>query len=598
MCVYVCVCVYIYIYIYIYIFFFFFPQKKNLVHKSVQPSKNGSYENIQGFSKNGTNMYAQNTKPVVTQEGKKAQLAANSKNSRLFYQIIKELYGPQQSIFAPLKSKDGATLRRPEDIKKRWCEHDSKLLNRHPVVDESVLDIIWQHDPIMALDEVPSRGEIKASVSQMNNNKVPGMDGITAEILKNGAEKMIDLLEQVIQSVWEHEVLQDWRDVILVSLYKKDLKSDCSNFRGMSLLSIVEKLFSRIILDRLVCTIVNRNLPELQCGFCASHSTVDMIFSARQLQEKCKEQNLPLYQCFIDLSKAFDTVNRSTLWKILLKLGCPERFVGLICSLHNGMKARVSFNGTLSEEISINNGVKQGDISAPMLFNIYFAIVFLVAFYENSDSICIRYRTSSSFFNVHRLLSQRKVSSSLVRKLLYVDDCDIVAHSEDEFQCSMNHFVSACNSFGLKINLKKTDVMYDPAPGSPYIEPTIFVEGNKLDVVHSFVYLGSTLFEGCSLDGEISFRIERASQSFSAFNKRVWSQHDIKLHMKITVYKVCVLSALLYTSETWTLYKHQLKLLCLRQILHIKWQSHVSDTEILGEAWLPSIQSMVMKSCL
>ena len=128
--------------------------------------------------------------------------------------------------------------------------------------------------------------------------------------------------------------------------------------------------------------------------------------------------------------------------------------------------------------------------------------------------IYIRYRTSDSVFNVRRLLSQRKVSSSLVRELLYADDCDIVAHSDDELQCLMNHFVSACNSFGLKINLKKTVVMYDPAPGSPYIEPTIFVEGNKLDVVHSFVYLGSTVSEGCSLDREISSRIERASRSF------------------------------------------------------------------------------------
>ena len=135
----------------------------------------------------------------------------------------------------------------------------------------------------MALDEVPSRGAIKASVSQMNNNKVPGMDGITAEILKNGNEKMIDLLEQVIQSVWESEVPQDWRDAILVSLNKKGSKSDCSNFRGISLLSIVGKLISRIIFKRLVCTIVNGILLESQCGFRASRGTVDMIFCARQV---------------------------------------------------------------------------------------------------------------------------------------------------------------------------------------------------------------------------------------------------------------------------------------------------------------------------
>ena len=270
-----------------------------------------------------------------------------------------------------MKSKDGAILRRQEDIKKRWCEHYSELLNRHPVVNES------------------------------------GMDGITAEILKNGGEKIIDLLEQVIQSVWESKVPQDWRDAILVSLYKKGSKSDCCSFMGIPLLSIVGKLLSRIILNVI--------LPESQCDFRASRGTVDMIFSLWQLQKKCKEQNLPLHQCFIDLSMAFDSVNRSTLWKILLNLGCPERFMGLIRSLHNGMKARVSFNGTLSEKISINNGVKQGDISATMLFNIYFAIVFLVAFYENSDGIYIRYRTSGSVFNVRRLLSHRKVSSSLVR---------------------------------------------------------------------------------------------------------------------------------------------------------------------------------------
>ena len=219
-------------------------------------------------------------------KAEEAQIAANSKNSGLFYQIMKELYGPQQSIFVPLKSKDGATLRQPEDIKKRWCEHYSELFNRHPVVDESVLDIIKQHDPIMALDEVPSRGEIKASVSQMNNNKTPGMDGIKTEILKNGGEKMIDLLEQVIQSVQESEVPQDWRDAIPVSLYKKGVKSDCNNFRGISLLSIVGKLFSRIILNRLVHTVVNGILPESQCGFRASRGTVDRIFSPRQLHEK------------------------------------------------------------------------------------------------------------------------------------------------------------------------------------------------------------------------------------------------------------------------------------------------------------------------
>ena len=99
-----------------------------------------------------------------------------------------------------------------------------------------------------------------------------------------------------------------------------------------------------------------------------------MIFSAWQLQEKRKEQNLPLYHCFIDLSKAFDTVNRSTILKILLKIGCTEKFVGLIQYLHDEMKVRVVLIGSLSDEIPVDNGVKQDDISIPTLFTIYFAV--------------------------------------------------------------------------------------------------------------------------------------------------------------------------------------------------------------------------------
>ena len=98
-----------------------------------------------------------------------------------------------------------------------------------------------------------------------------------------------------------------------------------------------------------------------------------MIFSARQFQQKCMEQGVPIYQVFVDLTKAFDTVNRSAIWIILEKLGCPSGFLDLLKQLHLNMKARVKFNGSLSEPIFIDNGVNQGDIPAPTLFSIYFA---------------------------------------------------------------------------------------------------------------------------------------------------------------------------------------------------------------------------------
>ena len=119
---------------------------------------------------------------------------------------------------------------------------------------------------------------------------------------------------------------------------------------------------------------------------------MDMVFSARQLQEKCIEQHVPKYQVFVDLIKAFDSVNCDALWKIILgKLGCPPTFANTFKELHRNMKAYAAINGSLSDEIAIDNGVKQGDIPAHTLFFIYFTVILTYAF-QDCD-IGIRFRT-------------------------------------------------------------------------------------------------------------------------------------------------------------------------------------------------------------
>ena len=107
------------------------------------------------------------------------------------------------------------------------------------------------------------------------------------------------------------------RDATIITLYKKKGdRIDCNNYRGISLLSIVGKVYARVVLNRLQ-VLAERVYPEAQCGFRAGRSTVDMIFSVRQLQEKCREQRRPLYLAFVDLTKAFDTVSRSGLFNLL-----------------------------------------------------------------------------------------------------------------------------------------------------------------------------------------------------------------------------------------------------------------------------------------
>ena len=99
-----------------------------------------------------------------------------------------------------------------------------------------------------------------------------------------------------------------------------------------------------------------------------------MIFTARQLQEKCQEQNIDLYMTFVDLTKAFDTVSRDGLWKIMTKFGCPPRYIAMVRQFHDGMQARVQNDGEYSEPFPVTNGVKQGCVMAPTLFSMMFLL--------------------------------------------------------------------------------------------------------------------------------------------------------------------------------------------------------------------------------
>ena len=108
-------------------------------------------------------------------------------------------------------------------------------------------------------------------------------------------------------------------------------------------------------------------LPESQCGFRKERGTTDMMFAARQLQKKCQEQNFDLYTTFVDLTKAFDTVSRDGLWKIMSKFGCPDKFIQVVRQFHDGMQAQVLDDRESSTPFPITNGVKQGCVLAPTL---------------------------------------------------------------------------------------------------------------------------------------------------------------------------------------------------------------------------------------
>ena len=165
------------------------------------------------------------------------------------------------------------------------------------------------------LDEVPTLQELSKAFDSLPNDKAPGSDSIPPEAIKCGKPTLLQLLCELLCLCWkEGAVPQDMRDATIVTLYKnKGDRSDCNNYRGILLMSIVGKMYARIILYRLQL-LADRVYSESQCGFRADRSTTDTIFSLRQLQEKSREQGQPLYMMFINLTNSFDLVSRKGLF--------------------------------------------------------------------------------------------------------------------------------------------------------------------------------------------------------------------------------------------------------------------------------------------
>ena len=176
------------------------------------------------------------------------------------------------------------------------------------------------------------------------------------------------------------------------------------------------------------------------------------------------------------------------------------------------------------------------------------------------------------------------MQTEVLDEFLFADDMAKGAPEEEKMQKGVDKVSDSCDSYDFTISIKKTEVVYQPAPGKPYKEPTITVKGQRLHMVDKFTYLGSTLSKVVHIDDEINARIAKASAAFGRLRRSIWDRSGIRLETKLKVYRSVVLPTLLYACKTWTVYQRQAKKLnhfhtsCLRKLLKIKWQDRMPDT--------------------
>ena len=489
---------------------------------------------------------------------------------------------------ALLKS-DGVLTSSLDEVKTTWHQHFSRVLNIPSSFIPGVIEEQPTLSPDLELDGPPSMEEVWGALGKLKMGKAGGKTGILPELLRAGGIELFERMHKVMVRVWEEgEAVSDWKDSEIVPIPKKGNLQLCDNWRGISLLDVVGKVFARVLQERLLA-ITERVLPKSQCGFRKGRGCVDMIFVARQLVEKSREHETPLFVLFVDLKKAYDSIPRCALWRVLEKYGVPPTMLSVIRSLHDGMKAAVRVEGGVTDNISVTNGLRQGCTLAPSLFNLYFG-----AMVSSWRSKCPDAGVTVMYKHGRKLVGDRTAKSRLqeagVTESQFADDVAVYTISRAAFRMATAKFVSTAAEWGLTVSLEKTKGL---AMGK-HLEPSdvlpVQVADGAIEVVRDFTYLGSIISDDGEIGAEVSTRIGRASRAFGCLQRSIFQNHRLTIATKREVYKATVLSVLLYGTETWAIKAHSLKRMsgfhnrCVRTIMSVtkrqQWQQRITSREL------------------
>ena len=282
--------------------------------------------------------------------------------------------------------------------------------------------------------------EIKGAIRKLKNNKAPGIDNITGELLKAEIDTAAKWLKKIYDEIWEaEETPKDWAKGLLITLPKKGDLTKCENWRGITLISIPSKILGHILIERIKKGLEDKLRPE-QARFRSGRRTSDQIFILKNIIEQCQEWQAPLYMNFVDFEKAFDSVHRETLWKRAADYGIPKKIVDIIKQLYKNTEISI-LNGSIQTDwIKIISGVKQGCNMSGFLFLLVFDWVMRK---------CVDGKSTGIRWNFMNRLED----------LEFADNIALISSKFEDMQMKTNKLEETASKTGLKININKTKSM-------------------------------------------------------------------------------------------------------------------------------------------
>ena len=501
-------------------------------------------------------------------------------DSRAAYGGIRALRSSKSALgVSSVRSAGGELLTEESEVRACWASYFERLYRADPPAARlSIADPPLVADPPIACDP-PTLLETRAAVNSLKGGKAAGVCGIHAEFLKAGGDGAVEALHAILRSVWmTGEIPSDWKRGIIVPLWKgKGDRRDCNAYRGVTLLSVPSKVLAKILLTRIRPHLLKHQRPE-QSGFTPKRSTIDRILALRVLSERMREYRNGFFAAYIDLRKAFDSVDRDALWRLLGFRGVPQTLINLLFKLYSGTESAVRCGSEISEFFPVSTGVGQGRVEAPTLFNtcMDWAMGRMV-----EDSGC-----GVSFGDVR------------VTDLDYADDAVTFAETLGLLVGALETLSSELEPLGLKVSWIKTKIqVFGDSLGDAV--QSVPVCGENVELVDRFTYLGSDIHSSAGCYHEVNKRIGRACGVMDSLDRSVWRSRYLCKRTKIRVFRCLVLPVLLYGCETWTLTGGLGRRLdvfgtgSLRRILGYRWSDRVSNERLLRETRMRPITCMI-----
>ena len=386
----------------------------------------------------------------------------------------------------------------------------------------------YTEDP--TLDKEIDFKELLEAISKAKCHKAPGPDQIPVEYYKNAPKsfliRILGLFNKILST---GEIPKSFTNSIVFPLHKKGDINNVNNYRGISFMDAISKLFTFILLSRLNNWVeINRVLKEFQAGFRKHYSAVDNIFNLISIIKLKESKKRKTYVMFVDFQAAFDTVDREALYYKLHNYGISSKFMKIIKGLYKDTTAAVWHKEGVSESFETRIGLKQGCLLSPLLFSLYLN--------DLQDSI-----------GGGVLIGNLKV-----KLLAYADDVCIISDSAVGLQSMINDLEKYCCLWNLTVNLKKSNVMIFKLGGGRLAKNEKWVyKGQPIEIVKEYKYLGVKLTSNLLMKRHLSERITSAKFGVNSLWNNFFKNNEIPISAKYEVFSAVLRAVVCYASQIW-----------------------------------------------